>query len=77
TVPEQLPELYAAVVLSLSAAATVRFGFWCYERRLPVVAAPVPPQGRGLARITTRQAVQATLGGAFALGLGQVLSDQR
>lgn len=77
TVPEQLPELYAAVVLSLCAAATVRFGFWCYERRLPVVAAPAPPQGRGLARITTRQAVQATLGGAFALGLGQVLSDQR
>ncbi|MBT3077875.1 MULTISPECIES: FUSC family protein [Streptomyces] len=79
TVPGQLPELYAAVLLSLAASAAVRFGLWCYERRLPAVAVPVPapPEGRGLARITTRQAVQATLGGAFALGLGQVLSDQR
>ncbi|PCG84635.1 hypothetical protein CIB93_18285 [Streptomyces sp. WZ.A104] len=77
TVPEQLPELYVAVVLSLCVSSAVRFGLWCYERRLPVAAAPAPPEGRGLARITTRQAVQATLGGAFALGLGQVLSDQR
>lgn len=78
TVPEQLPELYAAVVLSLCVSSTVRFGLWCYERRLPAVAAPALPEGgRGLARITTRQAVQATLGGAFALGLGQLLSDQR
>nr|WP_203687492.1 FUSC family protein [Streptomyces sp. SID14515] len=77
TVPGQLPELYLAVVLSLCASSAVRFGLWCYERRLPVVAVPAPPEGRGLLRITTRQAVQATLGGAFALGLGQVLSDQR
>lgn len=77
TVPGQLPELYVAVLLSLGASAVVRFGLWCYERRLPVVAAPAPPEGRGPLRITTRQAVQATLGGAFALGLGQLLSDQR
>ncbi|MER7554802.1 MULTISPECIES: FUSC family protein [Streptomyces] len=77
TVPGQLPELYVAVLLSLGASSVVRFGLWCYERRLPVVAAPAPPEGPGPLRITTRQAVQATLGGAFALGLGQLLSDQR
>ncbi|MDT0550858.1 FUSC family protein, partial [Streptomyces sp. DSM 41529] len=77
TVPGQLPELYAAVVLSLAASAAVRFGLWCYERRLPAVAVPAPPEGRGLARITTRQAVQATLGGAVALGRGQVHAPQR
>lgn len=36
-----------------------------------------PDQERVRLRITTRQAVQATLGGAFALGRGQLLSDQR
>ncbi|MYW63019.1 FUSC family protein [Streptomyces sp. SID8379] len=78
TVPGQLPELYAAVLLSLSAAALVRFGVWCYERRLPgPVPVAVPTGGRGLARITTRQAVQAALGAGFALAVGQVLSDQR
>ncbi|MFI7009505.1 FUSC family protein [Streptomyces sp. NPDC050145] len=78
TVPSQLPELYEAVLLSLAAAAVVRFGVWCYERRLPAPAAvAVPAGGTGLKRITTRQAVQATLGAAFALGIGQVLSDQR
>ncbi len=77
TVPGRLPELYVAVLLSLGASSVVRFGLWCYERRLPAVAAPAPPEGRGPLRITTRQAVQATLGGAFALGLGQLLSDQR
>ncbi|MFE1953344.1 FUSC family protein [Streptomyces sp. NPDC059524] len=78
TVPSQLPELYEAVLLSLAAAAVMRFGVWCYERRLPVPAAvAVPGGGTGLKRITTRQAVQATLGAAFALGIGQVLSDQR
>ena len=68
TVPGQLPELYAAVaavprsllhrplrLLVLRAAAARR-------------AVPAPPERRGLARITTRQAVQATAGGAFALG---------
>ncbi|ARF58841.1 FUSC family protein [Streptomyces gilvosporeus] len=78
TVPRQLPELYAAVLLSLVTSSVVRFGAWCYERRLPAPAAVVAPTGgRGLARITTRQAVQATVGAAFALAMGQVLSDQR
>ncbi|APY89453.1 FUSC family protein [Streptomyces alfalfae] len=77
TVPRQLPELYAAVLLSLCAAAAVRFGAWCYERRLPPAAVPPPHPGAGLARTTTRQAVQAVAGGAFALAAGQVLSDQR
>ncbi|MCX5535374.1 FUSC family protein [Streptomyces sp. NBC_00006] len=78
TVPRQLPELYAAVLLSLGAAAVVRFGVWCYERRLPApVGVPAPTGGTGLARITTRQAVQATVGAGFALGIGQLLSDQR
>ncbi|MDI3403822.1 FUSC family protein [Streptomyces cavernicola] len=78
TVPGQLPELYAAVLLSLAAAATVRFGVWCYERRSPAPAAVAAPTGgSGLRRITTRQAVQATVGAAFALGIGQVLSDER
>ncbi|MDQ8702834.1 FUSC family protein [Streptomyces sp. LHD-70] len=78
TVPAQLPELYAAVLLSLSAAAAVRFGAWCYERRSPAPAAvPAPTGGTGLRRITTRQAVQATVGAGFALAIGQVLSDER
>ncbi|CAO0825513.1 FUSC family protein OS=Streptomyces microflavus OX=1919 GN=Smic_03330 PE=4 SV=1 [Streptomyces microflavus] len=76
TVPEQLPELYAAVVLSLCARRR--------PLRLLVLRAAAARRGRArpsagprAGRITTRQAVQATLGGAFALGLGQVLSDQR
>ncbi|MEV8318616.1 FUSC family protein [Streptomyces sp. NPDC059900] len=77
TGPGQLPELFAALLLSLCASSAVRFGLWCYERRVPPAALPAPPAGRGLARTTTRQAVQATLGGAFALAAGQVLSDQR
>ncbi|MFF0075555.1 FUSC family protein [Streptomyces sp. NPDC005494] len=78
TVPGDLPELYAAVLLSLGASSLVRFGLWCYERRLPVpVAVALPDSARGLGRITTRHAVQATLGAGFALGVGQVLSDQR
>ncbi len=44
---------------------------------LPVAAQPAPPEVRGRLRITTRQAVQATLGGAFAHGIGKVLSDER
>ncbi|MEU9362933.1 FUSC family protein [Streptomyces sp. NPDC048301] len=78
TVPDQLPELYAAVLLSVAASAVVRFGVWCYERRITVpVPAALPDAATGLARITTRQAVQATAGAAFALAAGQVLSDQR
>ncbi|MEV6564752.1 FUSC family protein [Streptomyces kronopolitis] len=75
--PARLPELYAALALALLASSTVRFGLWCYERRLPPAAAPAPPGGRGLARITTRQAIQATAGAGFALLAGQLLSDQR
>ncbi|MER8089102.1 FUSC family protein [Streptomyces sp. NPDC058316] len=77
TLPGQLPELYSAVALSLLASSTVRFGLWCYERRLPVAAPPVPTTGEGLARATTRQAIQATVGGAVALAAGLLLSEQR
>ncbi|KUL55452.1 hypothetical protein ADL22_00735 [Streptomyces sp. NRRL F-4489] len=78
TVPGHLPELSAAVLLSLAVASAVRFGLWCYERRLPAPApAPAPSGGTGLARITTRQAVQATVAAALALGIGQALSEQR
>ncbi|MFD7811603.1 FUSC family protein [Streptomyces sp. NPDC059785] len=77
-VERQLPELSAAVLLSLVASSAVRFGAWCYERRLPAPAAvPAPTGGTGLARITTRQAVQATAGAGFALAAGQLLSEQR
>ncbi|MGW0882808.1 FUSC family protein [Streptomyces sp. NPDC002671] len=75
--PDRLPELYASVLLSVLSAAAVRFGLWCYERRLPVPAAPAPPAGSGLARVTTRQAVQATAGAGFALVVGQLVSGQR
>ncbi|MFI5689366.1 FUSC family protein [Streptomyces sp. NPDC051636] len=73
----QLPELCAAVLLSVLTAAAVRFGLWCYERQLPPAAVPTPPAGTGLARVTTRQAVQATAGSAFALVVGQLVSGQR
>ncbi|MEW2390889.1 FUSC family protein [Streptomyces venezuelae] len=74
----QLPQLYAAVLLSIAAASTVRFGAWCYERGVPPgVVLPAPPDARGLARATTRQAVQAAAGGAFALAAGQLLSGER
>uniref|UniRef100_A0AAU2AFF2 FUSC family protein n=1 Tax=Streptomyces sp. NBC_00093 TaxID=2975649 RepID=A0AAU2AFF2_9ACTN len=76
--PEQLPELYAAVLLSVLSASAVRFGLWCYERRTPPPPAPVAPAGeRGLARATTRQAVQATAAAAFALVVGQLVSGDR
>ncbi|MFF7451647.1 MULTISPECIES: FUSC family protein [unclassified Streptomyces] len=75
--PERLPELYAAVLLSVLSAAVVRFGLWCYERRLPPAPVPAPPPGTGLARVTTRQAVQATTGAAFALVVGQLVSPER
>ncbi|MFG2968050.1 MULTISPECIES: FUSC family protein [unclassified Streptomyces] len=75
--PGQLPELSAAVLLSVLCAAAVRFGVWCYERRLPPAPVPVPPAGTGLARVTTRQAVQATAGAGFALVVGQLVSGQR
>lgn len=74
---DQLPELYAAVLLSALTAAAVRFGLWCYERRLPPTPVPAPPAGTGLARATTRQAVQAMAGAGFALVVGQLISGQR
>jgi hypothetical protein len=74
---DQLPALYAAVALSVLSAAAVRFGLWRYERRLPPPAVPAAPAGRGLARVTTRQAVQATAGAGFALVVGQLVSGQR
>ncbi|MGV9289285.1 FUSC family protein [Streptomyces sp. NPDC003719] len=73
----RLPEMFAAVLLSVATAAAVRFGLWCYERRLPPAAVPAPPGGSGLARITTRQAVQATAGAGFALVVGQLVSGDR
>lgn len=75
--PAQLPELYAAVGLALVASGAVRFVLWPIERRTPPAAAPPPLPGRGLARPTTRQAFQATAACAFALSIGQVLSEDR
>jgi hypothetical protein len=77
-VPGQLPELYAAVALALIASSAVRFGLWCYERRLSVAAVSVvAPGGSGFARVTTRQAIQGMAGGAFALLVGQLVSHER
>ncbi|BBC97607.1 FUSC family protein [Streptomyces griseofuscus] len=76
--PDRLPELSAAVLLSVLSAAAVRFGLWCYERSLPPAAAPAPlSSGGGLARVTTRQAVQAMAGAGFALVVGELVSGQR
>ncbi len=75
--PRHLPELYAALLLSLLVAAGVRFGLWCYERRLPPAPVPAAPGGTGLSRVTTRQAVQATAGAGFALVVGQLVSGER
>ncbi|MFI5618823.1 FUSC family protein [Streptomyces sp. NPDC051567] len=75
--PAQLPELYAAVGLALAAAGAVRFVLWPIERRTPPAAAPPGLPGTGLARPTTRQAFQATAACAFALAVGQVLSEER
>lgn len=77
TLPGQLPELYSAVGLSLLASSAVRFGLWYYERRMPAATVLATVAGRGLARATTRQAVQATAGGALALLAGQLLSEER
>ncbi|MFI1438363.1 FUSC family protein [Streptomyces fructofermentans] len=76
-VPAQLPELYTAMALALAASSAVRFGAWCVERRLPVPAVPAVPGGRGLSRVTTRQAFQTTAACAFAMAAGQVLSHER
>lgn len=76
-VPGQLPQLYAAVALSLVSSSAVRFGAWCIERRTPPAAGPAPLGGRGLGRPTTRQAFQATAACAFAMTAGQFLSHER
>ena len=76
-VPGRLPELCAAVLLSLATAATVRFGLWCIERRTSSPAAPAPLDGQGLARPATRQAFQALAACAFAIAVGQALSHER
>ncbi|MER6357232.1 FUSC family protein [Streptomyces sp. NPDC001634] len=76
-VPDLLPELYAAVALSLAVSSAVRFGLWCVERRSPLPAAPAPLAGRGLDRPATRQAFQATAACAFATAAGQLLSHER
>lgn len=55
----------------------MRFLLWPIERRTPPPAAPPGLPGTGLARPTTRQAFQATAACAFALGIGQALSDDR
>ncbi|WP_328911295.1 FUSC family protein [Streptomyces sp. NBC_00234] len=76
-VPGQLPELYGAVALAVAASCAVRFGAWCIERRTPPPAQPAPLSGRGLARPTTRQALQATAACAIALAVGLLLSPDR
>lgn len=75
--PGQLPRIYAAVLLALAASAVVRFGLWCVERRRPLPPVPAPLGGRGLRRPTTRQAYQALVACAFALAVGQALSQER
>lgn len=75
--PGQLPELYVSVALALAVVALVRFLLWPIERRTPPAAIPVPLPGRGLARATTRQAVQAVAASAVALSIGQMLSEDR
>ncbi|MEU6880940.1 FUSC family protein [Streptomyces sp. NPDC046712] len=76
-VPEQLPELYAAVGLALGAAGLVRFVLWPIERYSPPPAAPAGLPGTGWARPTTRQAFQAAAACAVALAVGQFISDDR
>ncbi|QLE76382.1 FUSC family protein [Streptomyces rectiverticillatus] len=76
-VPAQLPHLYTAMIMSLAAAGSVRFGFWCIERRTPPPAGPAPLAGHGLARVTTRQAFQTAFACGLALAVGQMVSDER
>lgn len=77
-VPDRLPQLCAAVLLALATAAGVRFGLWRIERRTPPPAAPAPPAaGRGTAHPAVRQAFQAAAACAFALAVGQAVSQER
>ncbi|MET9736328.1 FUSC family protein [Streptomyces sp. NPDC006458] len=75
--PAQLPELYAATGIALGAAASVRFALWPIERRVPPPAVPAALPGTGLARATTRQAVQVSVASGAALIIGQFLSEER
>ncbi|GLF95388.1 FUSC family protein [Streptomyces yaizuensis] len=77
TVPGDLPALWLSLGIGLLAAASVRFGLWCYERGLPPAPVPALPQVPGPLRVTTRQSLQVALAGALALGLGQLLSEER
>lgn len=76
-VPDRIPQLYAAVALSLAAASAVRFCVWCVERRAVSPVAPAPLDGRGLNRPATRQAFQATAACAFAIAVGEAVSHDR
>ncbi|HCA84535.1 MAG TPA: hypothetical protein DEQ61_02920, partial [Streptomyces sp.] len=76
-VPGQLPGLYAAVNVAVAVSAAVRFGVWCVERHNPSAVPPAPPSVPGRLRPTTRQAFQATAACALALGIGQLLSQER
>lgn len=76
-VPADLPELLAAIGIGLGVAALVRFGLWCYERGARPAPAPALPGARGLARPTTRQAVQAAAAAAAALTAGAAVSADR
>ncbi|MCX5207047.1 FUSC family protein [Streptomyces sp. NBC_00237] len=76
-VPGQLPELYGSVAIATAVSALVRFGLWRIERRTPPPVGPAPLTGLGFARPTTRQAFQVTAACAFALAIGQVLSEDR
>ncbi|NGN64454.1 FUSC family protein [Streptomyces sp. A7024] len=73
----QLAQIAAAVLLGLAMAAAVRFGAWCIERRTPPPAAVAAAAGRGLARVTTRQALQVTAACAIAMAVGHAVSSDR
>ncbi|NNN37671.1 FUSC family protein, partial [Streptomyces sp. S3(2020)] len=73
----RLPELYGAGRRAGRRAAAGRWGAGCDGRRLRPAPVPAPPAGAGLARVTTRQAVQATAGSAVALVVGQLVSPER
>ncbi|MEV6110382.1 FUSC family protein [Streptomyces sp. NPDC051940] len=75
--PAELVGLAASVVLGVVVAAAVRFLLWPIERRDPPPAPVAPPAGRGLRRLTTRQALQVTAACAMAMAVGHALSDAR
>ncbi|MEU4968867.1 FUSC family protein [Streptomyces smyrnaeus] len=77
TVPDHLPQVFAAGLLALLAAALTRFVLWPIERGARPQPAIAPVGGRGLSRPTTRQAFQALVACGFALAAGQALSLDR